>query len=391
MRRLAVRVLRAVQRALVSLLTRRHASEPSRERPIVLAGGHGGRFCTDNSRSLASWLLGNRDAEIYWVYRRPEARAAARSAGFRPIRMGGPRSLALSVSADLIIMSHGMTDILPRGLQLPQYRRTVMLNHGYWGMKQIDRRNSQKHLGARVSHVIATRTEEVELKAKVYGVDKERVIVTGLPRHEGLLGERSDASIEPSEPSKPSKPSKQHTTSAFVFPTWRDWLRLNFQRPLDMYVSDIIRVLSAAPTEVSFITYVAHPNLSREVLQRIQASVDERVVIRPFSNDTVLLALRDSDMFLTDYSSIIYDAVLMQKRCALVQQDGPVYRQLIGTYPHADEELAPLTFTEPEAAWDFVSGSDRSHRAVAELRQRLLSEIPESPCREIARLVLPLA
>ncbi|MFI8414856.1 CDP-glycerol glycerophosphotransferase family protein [Paeniglutamicibacter gangotriensis] len=278
--------------------------------------------------------------------------------GFRLIEYGSDESIALTVNARLRISSDAVAEVMyPIGRRLFDYRGSdfIFLQHG------VIKDDLSKWLNPKEIRAIITSThgeyESFVGKDSPYTYTDREVLLTGLARHDAL----AELKLSSADQSK----------FLMVMPTWRQGLRDSLRgavTPLDQ--REVFMSTAFGERWMSFlgsqelhataerhglqIVFVAHPSLSPfidslEMPRHVMLSTDMSVGFQDI--------LARSEMFVTDYSSVAFDAAYLDIPVLYYQFDyeeffaSHSYRE--GYFDYAVDGFGPVC-EEPSMVYDSI-------------------------------------
>jgi len=361
---------------------------------IWLVGENYGLSARDNGLAFFEYCMKNRnavDAEVYYVTKRENKDSKA----LEPYKdhvliYDSDDHIYYDELAEFYIVSHGIRDVMPSLYHnsVGIYRKPVIyLQHGITAMKIMDINN--KSYGGSIRKFIVSSEFEKELLVHSRQFWEDEVMVTGFSRHDKLAVEESDGKY------------------IWVMPTWRDWLiksERNFRNSLFYrYYSELFRSeklyqeLLKAGQKLVFSLHIE--------FEKYKHFFDE------FENDLIHIAdmherkisdrIRECSMMVTDYSSIIFDAVYLGKPVVFFQFDQAEYHKYRGSYVNLETDLpgevdhTPTELTDTlivylqngfvfqpefrkraEKYFEFHDGrnAERIYKAVIECREEMASE-----------------
>ena len=225
--------------------------------------------------------------------------------------------------------------------QPPTPKVRVFLNHGVTAIHRVSNHWQFQRMRARYdSHDICTVSSEVEKRIFVeeLGHPSTNLRITGITRLDGLHG---------------VKPSDGPKKNILYIPTWRPWLRSGtyqaligsrfyaevFQLLHDAALHSILSIGNASLTVL--IHHVFHP-----FMKQLESLGGSTVQVLDMHSCDIQATLQESDLLITDYSSISFDFAYMNRPVIFYQFDQEHFFSARGGYfanPH--DELPGRTVT----------------------------------------------
>jgi CDP-glycerol glycerophosphotransferase (TagB/SpsB family) len=324
-------MLAVVKSALLSALSFVLALLVPRDPRLVVLGGrqYGGNtaplFEAAHTVGLrAVWL--SRDARALGQ----AAAAAARLGHGEAVPAASLRGVWLGARAGAVVFTHSLGDFAP--VRFPS-DRTRLLNvwHGM-PIKRISTQDpkfaARKHAAgnlremARYEAMFVTSAAMAELFRVTFGLPLDRIHRTGQPRTDVILA-GSGAPLDLDARYTPALPP--HRRKILYCPTWREGT------PVRLFpFADADRAaLNAALAELDAVMFVrTHPNDTGRLTAR-----DDRLV--PLQGDVlseITDALSAFDALVTDYSSVYYDYLLLDRPTIFLPYDLAEYAEAPGFY-----------------------------------------------------------
>ncbi|WLV24933.1 CDP-glycerol glycerophosphotransferase family protein [Aciduricibacillus chroicocephali] len=314
-----------------SIFTRRGTG-----RPIVLVGGNLGEKYEDNASVLHSYLTRERaDLDVYWLYD-PSTSYVQEKQIPNAIPLGSLRNYMLFFKADYSFHGHSIIyDIAPH---IEKYiflnRRTIIthVSHGIEGFKKILIQPEDIPLLKRTDYFNCASQHEKDIKQFEWKIPEQKLTITGMPRFD-----RFATNI-------PAKKVKR----ILMMMTWREWLldldeaafmeNSYFQQTQKLVSNPQIRQL-IRDGELEIICAL-HPFMKRfESHFRGLAKDEPNIKFFSFNEisiqDEVILA----DMLLTDYTSVSWDFLYMNKPIIFFTFDLDEFVAKRGTYMDLNKDL----------------------------------------------------
>ncbi|OFT30686.1 glycosyltransferase [uncultured Corynebacterium sp.] len=256
----------------------------------------------DNGEHLYRWIVDNTDQKAFYVLRRgAPGWDRLKSSGYKVLPYGSVRSILAYLNASAIISSDAVVEsrnLAPAYLYGRPKAPFIFLQHGVIYNRNI--KNIAGWLNTIDIDLMFTsskaETEYVAGNDSRFRIAPDRVFQNGMPRWDRLI-----------------KLSNEKTNSAtkrvLLMPTWF---------PGKDYSS--WRNLASLLKEKYEVQMVAHPSIAQEVSgSNREAFVDPR-------QDDFQASLAQCDVLVTDYSSVLYDALTIGRRVILYRPkpDRPV-------------------------------------------------------------------
>lgn len=234
-------------------------------------------------------------------------------------------------------------------------RRIFFLQHGVTAMKRVDPLFG-KHGSNPMTHFVTTSVNEQNIVTKYFGYTVGNAPIAGFARWD-VLEDKSDM----------SKPK------ILVMPTWRAWLddsteetflASDYFRVYSSLISnsDMIRLLEKYDAKLVF--YI-HPKLSSHL--SLFTSDNPRVELIEQGTEKLNRIMMESSMIITDYSSVAWDMLYMDKPAAYYQFDQEKYLTVTGSYIDFNKELpGDVCFSEDEVIKAVEKAAERGWRLTEE-------------------------
>lgn len=294
-----------------------------------------------------------------------------------------------------VVLTHSLGDLNP--LVFP--RRATRIFNVWHGMpiKRISRADprfwerayarSNAREQARYEGMFVTSPAMVDIFAQTFGLPPSKIHVTGQPRNDVLLREPED--FEDRLP----RPPPPHRRRILYCPTWRDGKRVR----LFPFEDGDPGALASALEQLDAVLYVrTHPNDAGALASAFEGT---RARVVPLQGDVVPEindVLAAFDVLVTDYSSIYYDYLMLDRPTIFLPYDLDEYAESPGMYIPFDviaagaraatqaEFVAALTRAcEGEDGWEAKRASVRDlvYARVDDQAARRVLEVIAAPVR----------
>lgn len=310
-----------------------------KNRKIWLIGENYGLSARDNGLAFFEFCMSNKvDAEVYFVYKE-ENKDKENLEKYKDnlIIYDSEKHILLDQIAEFYIVSHGIRDVMPSLYhnKLGIYRKNVIyLQHGVIAMKQVE--ISNKSYGGSIRKFVVSSKQERDFLINNKQFWDDELIITGLSRYDNL-----------------SK-NKYNGNYIWVMPTWRDWL-VNSER--DFVNSNFYKYYSAVLSNVELIDYLRKCNKRIVFNLHIEFEKYKDYFIK-FENDVIHITdmhkksiserVQECSMIVTDYSSIAFDVVYLNKPVVFFQFDQEEYNRKRGSYVDLNTDLPGEVVYQPQ-------------------------------------------
>ena len=322
-------------------------------RRIFLFGAFGGRRYGDNSVALFEHMVEHHpEVDSYWVMRKDVYKEHLRFGRLpfpdKVVFKGSFRANILALIAQVHVYSHGHYDVTDYSRDILAKTRLLLLSHGVEGLKKtalkiLPSGHEIAGMAATADFVIAGSEQEVRIKNEEWHIPLEKIILTGLPRQDKLL--------------RLSREQKSSGEGRILYmPTWRDWnsrrLLLKgsefFSQIRDFLVtSGLDGYLHAKGVRLDLYIHM----WMREFFDDFKKEFDlQSVNLLPQIIDIQKIIV-DSSLLITDYSSVCWDFLLLDKPVLFYQPDLDEYEEKRGAYIDLKKDLfGPVAYNGPAAA-----------------------------------------
>lgn len=357
-RELLRRVMSALARVWIRIKPRK-ASELRAQRAWLI-GGSAGKVYGDNSAALHRYLRRTYpELPVYWVINRDSPDVASASANGPILFRNELNTYMRAHLAAVHVISHGVQDVPGCGSRSTGALK-VRLGHGLTALKRTRPRTGHSNQSANAVFDLVPVCSDFERSHKLeWDIPPDRLVVTGIPRFDDLLVRQREHPTQP--------------TRILYMPTWRDSL-----------------VSAADVTDTAFYRglqgFLEHHDL-HDLLDRHDATLDvylhvnlapylggfdarlEGSRVRQITMSDPQRLFAEASMLVTDYSSVAWDFLYLDKPVAFYHLEGDDYDQTRGGYLGADDGLPGPVAESPEEVVkvldDHLSGAlraDPSHR-----------------------------
>lgn len=307
---------------------------------LIILGAYSGRLYGDNPKYLHKFLSRNSKNKVIWITKNKDVETLLREKGFNVLPFYSLKTLKLLRKAKYIFSSHGRLDIPP--IKLSSFTTVVLAWHGT-PIKKINLNLAKSYAYSKWNHIfklnleyneyvnyLITPTKNKEdhsILANAFKIPLSKIISVGYPRNDILYEENNDLIQNIKIKFEIAGYIKRIILYA---PTFRDDYIFRF--PLTNSELNLLNDLLKETNSILLIkSHIFEKKINMKKYERIQL-IKKNVDIQEL--------LLISDILVTDYSSIIFDYLLLNRPILLFVYDFEKYSKERGMY-YDFKEIAP--------------------------------------------------
>lgn len=308
----------------------------SNRKNIILVGGNLGEKYEDNAAIFHQYLLQHygEEMDIYWMYD-PRTSYIKELGIVKAIALGSFKNYWLFFKADYIIYGHSLVyDIAPsidQYISLNNKTKIVHISHGIEGFKKILIQPEDRPLMARCDYFNCASQYEKFIKQGEWGIPEDKLLVTGMARFDQF-----DLTY----------PLYQVKRILIMF-TWREWLfdmtdeeflESDYFKSTTNIIRDaqMMELISSYELEIKI---VLHPFMKRFENYFMFIHTKGKVEFNSFDDVSISMEIAKADMLITDYSSVAWDFLYMNKPIIFFTFDQTEYLAMRGSYLDLNTDL----------------------------------------------------
>lgn len=310
------------------------------DKKIIVMGAYSGRFFIDNTKYLFKFLNKYSNHMVFWIAKDDVVIEELRKKNFNVLPFYSLRTIKLLRRAKYIFLTHGYPDIPP--IKISPNSIVVLTWHGT-PIKKINTDLEESSAYSKIAYYLnlnlrfndyvdylltpTKKEKEHQILCKAFFIPPKKILDLGYPRNDILFKQDKEFLRKLRKKYEIGKGIKK----IFLYaPTFRKDLVFRF--PLsDKEIKDLNFLLGS---ENAILLIKAHMFEQ----QKIFKTLDNFKIVKSRADIQELLLL--SDALITDYSSMIFDYLLINRPILLFTYDLETYKKERGMY-YEFEKIAP--------------------------------------------------
>jgi len=336
---------------------------------LIIVGAYSGRLYIDNPKYLFEFLNKKSKNKVIWITKNKDVNSELEKKGFNVLPFYSIKTIKLLRQAKYIFLSHGRLDILP--IKFSSSTTIILTWHGT-PIKRINLNLEKTYAYSKWNRIfklklefneyvnyLLTPTEDKEdhrILAKAFKIPLSKIFSSGYPRND-ILYEKDEVFLKKI---KYKFEIARHIKRIILYaPTFRDDFVFRF--PLTNSELNLLNVLLK---ETNTIFLIKGHIFEEEIDMK---KYDHFQLIQKNADIQELLLI--SDVLVTDYSSMIFDYLLLNRPILLFAYDLEEYSRERGMY-YDFKEIAPgpLLFNGKELI-DAIKNIEKSDNDFREKRE----------------------
>ena len=224
------------------------------------------------------------------------------------VKKNSLKNIYLVIQAEALLTTHALSDTGPRDLAVAVDNKKIRLQHGVIGIKRMpvaDKRYKQFDM------ICASSSKEKAIMVEEMKLDAEQVCVTGLARHDQLK----------------RKNQSDQKAGILYLPTVRDWATSMGEEEYCRLLFNWVKQYCETVDKKSITVWV-HPNWHKAGIYFSGLKNVNKIDYKEDLQDLLVT----SEVFVTDYSSVAFDASLAGVPVVFYQPDRQEYIEKRGLY-----------------------------------------------------------
>ncbi len=364
-----------------------------KNKKLILFGGFSGKQYGDNSAFLFEYIVKKHpNYKAYWVSHKKEVLKKVKEKNLPALFRYSLKSMWFSIRAKYIVGSHNVKDatmyeIVSKKQHFIYLHHGIPLRKGWFDIKNAPKISlkSGKAKIKKSSFMIATSNYAAEQQNKLLPIGLDKFKITGLPRNDVFFNSLN--SFE-TKLLKKNNITENHFNILYA-PTWREWEGTNFFPFPDKNLKLLNETLKS--NKSLLIIRPHHIDLEKKEFNRLKNEIKDFSNIKLITHSEIAdinLICKLSNLLITDYSSLIYDFLLIDKPIIYLAYDFDIYKRRIGFYPDMNEIIKSGYQAETQEEFlknilEIKNNNDRFKNNRKQLRDKLHKYKDGNSCERV--------
>lgn len=274
----------------------------SSKKDTIIIGTRNGNSGYDNGEILFEYFLKKGIKSHFLIYNNPE------NYNNNIIKKNSIKSILKIINAKYIYITHSESDILSYLWRIFKYKKYIFIQHGVIGIKclpEYQKKNYYKY--------ISSNQYETNIFLNTFNLKKENIIQCGLPRFDNY--------------------SIKHNSKIFSCLIMFTWRKYKSEKKINY--TEIISALKKSNPDIKI--YIANHDMCNQYNNNIKDVIY-------ISNIDLPNIIKNTDLLITDYSSISWDYLYQNKYIWFYHYDHDEYIINEGTYCNFDHFFGYRTY-----------------------------------------------
>ncbi len=313
--------LRTLLYIFICILNKKINSDKSITGNLWLIGENYGNCLQDNGYHFFNYCQTQKNKEEIFFVTNKKSLQQIQSSGnstYNIVIYGTYKHTEILLYSKALLFSHSPRDLLYPLIQPFIFKKQciVFLQHGVFGLKKSNR--DQKFFLKYLDIFIVSSEWEKNIIKSNFNINEEKIEITGLARYDTLIDKTSS------------------DKKLLYIPTWRDGI--NQQQIFPEYTKQIISFLNSRELENCLNKYNVtlkvyfHKNMYYHCSKIKEKLTNKAITIVNIGEQSVQSLIQESNIMITDYSSVSWDFSFLKKPIIFYQFDRDEYLQNRGSY-----------------------------------------------------------
>lgn len=331
----------------------------------------------DNGIVFFRWLLKNTSIDAYYVIDENASDYELIKDEENIIVFGSKQHFEIATKAGVLLGTHDLENLLPykQAKGFFHYENTVkvFLQHGVLGRKNVEYHKEYYETPFDL-FIVSSNPEKYDVVIDQLGYEENEVKVTGLARFDNLV-------------------QKNKPQDILVMPTWRDWLNTEkgfLESKYFAYYKSLLennKLIQALEEYNVKIHFYPHYRARKYFDDALNLNVNN-VKLVPFEEKSVQELLIDNALLITDYSSVSFDFLYLNKPVIYYQFDEKRFFRSGILRPLDETSIGMVGQNEEEIVYYIIDRIKNSFTNYSVDTSTVLSYKDQQNCQRIYEAVL---
>jgi len=356
---------------------------PYKNRKIWIIGENFGECLKDNGYCFFKYCQKNGIQPVVFFVSKKNSHASDQflCSNQNVLVYGSIRHLAHLFLADVFIYSHTHRDLIYHKLfpLVAGNKKIVFLQHGVTGFKKF------YHLYQEYCNepdiLIVVSEFEKSIIAEQVGTKEQKLKITGFARYDNLTHGNSGQSRQ----------------QIAYMPTWRDWINMasfldsKFYKSVSSFTADSLLAKLLKEKGVTLKFYL-HKQM-KDYFSFFE-SKSSKVQLIEFGRESVQKMIKESNLLITDYSSVSWDFFYLDKPVIFYQFDAEDYLSYRGSYLDINEDIfgdqTDSKYTLIDLIKLYIENDFQAKEKYKKAKQSFFKYSDQSNCKRIYQEIMRL-
>ena len=316
---------------------------------LWIFGSQSGQSYNDNSKYLFEYVSRQQNERAVWLSRNRGLIKDLRNRGKKAYHFYSAKGIYYALTAKYIVMSYSYDDVSYFAYLFPWKSKIINLYHAT-PLKKLDEVNKTirmkfgrkfiwSYLGRKYDLITSASPAASKALNDFFKIDRTKYVVSGYPRNDALFDGRPNPLLE-----KLKRKSKASKTILFA-PTYREYAAddKNFNL-FEKYGFDQAKLTKMLQKEKAVFLIKLHYNdyaKSKHLFEDFKSSDFIHLISNEDIQNDIYPLLGHVDMLITDYSSICFDYLLLNRPLIFSSFDIKMYQKYDRGFSFDYQDVTP--------------------------------------------------
>jgi CDP-glycerol glycerophosphotransferase (TagB/SpsB family) len=354
---------------------------------MFLIGTAHGKSFSDNSLYFFQYLEKLKNPALkYFVITKDKVlfQSLKKSYGSKIIYAYSFKAIKVYCRSKTVLCTHGYGDIYPfrssnsSQVVINMWHGTPIKNIGYLTKDMFNNNGVKLVVDNNFDYFLVSSSVEIPALSKAFGVNPEVIKPIGIPRNDILANHKQVEKVDSNEKVK-----------VLYLPTFRDFEALEYFPFNDYNSVEFNEFLNSKNIEIIIKPHMN--NMAGSVLEEKTKDIDN-IIIKGDKNVDLQNLLIESDILITDYSSVFFDFLLLDRPLIFFPYDLKEYEASRGfIYDYDEVSPGDKVYTQKaflDSLSRYISNPNKDSDKRAIVRDRFHTFQDGNTCKRLVELIL---